>query len=177
MCTSIPLRLCQISILAPSSFGHSMIRSRRSYTEQLTTETNRRRAYSVRKWWHPSVRYVLFAAVALAIGISVNIVAGGVGERIDAIRRSSLSELYLLLALYAGAHLMLLGITLGFRHFLDAKVWAISAAVASTLFFALSLIIFDPFYYQGLHFFVILSLSVFLIAADNLWRTYRRSGL
>jgi len=105
--------------------------------------------------------------------MAFNLLFGDFGARIEAMRRSSLSELYFLLSLYAGAHLMVLGIALGVSYFLEAKVRAVSFTIASTILFVLFLIVFAPHVTQGLHFFVIFSLSLVVIALDNLWNAYR----
>jgi hypothetical protein len=121
--------------------------------------------------WRSSIRYVALAILTLVGGMAFNLFFGDFGARIEAMRRSTLSELYFLLSLYAGAHLMVLGIALGFSYFLQAKTSAVSFAIASTMLFVLSLIVVTPHVAQGLHFFVIFSLSLVVISLDNLWNT------
>jgi hypothetical protein len=95
--------------------------------------------------------------LTLVLGMGYNLLSGDFGARIEAMRRSSVSELYFLLSLYAGAHLIVLGIALGFSYFLEAKARAVLFAIASTMLFVLSLIVFTPHVAPGLHFFVIFS--------------------
>jgi hypothetical protein len=123
-----------------------------------------------------SIRYAALAMLTLALGLAFNLLFGDFGARMEAIRRSSLSELYFILALYVGAHLIVLGIALGFSYFLEAKVRAISFAIASTALFVLSLIFFTPRFAQGLHFVVIFFLGLVVITLDNLRNAHREKN-
>jgi hypothetical protein len=127
-------------------------------------------------YWRSCVRYILLAYFTLFAGGLLNLVIGG-RSRFEAVERSSFVELWLLLALYAGMHAMIWGVSVGVGYFLEAKVRVISIATTSIVFFVGSLLLYDPRTYQGLHIFVIFLASLVVITLDNLWRSYSLENL
>lgn len=122
-----------------------------------------------RFWWNIA-RYVLIAAASLLIGMAVNFAMGHApigGKFFDA-------ALYLLLTLYCAFHIVALSAAAILAAIFSSRLRSILYLSLSVLGFLVSLFVFNPSKYGGVHLFIICWGSLVLIALDYVWRTNRR---
>ncbi len=119
--------------------------------------------------WSNFARYVLIAAVALLIGIAINLAMGnGLGGQ-DFFNPA----FYLLVTEYGIFHVVALSITAILAAIFSPRLRSILYLSLSVLGFLVSIFVFNPSKYGGVHLFIICWGSLVLIALDYVWRTNR----